>query len=262
MWLGVLVLVGGIIRQVYLRRTKVRAVSARRRRLIGRYDIILPRVFQRSESQSDVRSILLSALSTGSSASPSSCSSPTSTRPPSPIITTPAMPLIYESDIPLSPGSDETEVAPTGLYRFSARRVLHSAQAWVRSSFGSNPGARRRSSGRRRRSTLFFLPAIFTPSSRPAIRIHEQEDVDIPFIHTTPAVPQDDWSTYSGSSKPTKSDSGLIRSKSPRRQIDSYNANPPPPPYESDVESGPRSSWSASWSQNSQWSQWEGEELP
>jgi len=260
MWVGVLVLVGGVVRLLYVRRSKVRAISARRRRLIGRYDIILPRVFQRSESTGDVRPVFLSPLSAGNSTSPSSCSSPVSTRPPSPILTSPPMPLLYESDVPLSPVSDETEVVPTTStsYRFSAVQAVDSARAWLKTAFGSNQGARRRPAGRRRRSTLFFLPAIFTPSSRPAIRIHDQEDVDIPFIHTTPpvSVEDDSWHTYPGTSGPNL-DSGLTRSKSPRRQIEPYNSNPPPP-YESDAESGPR----AYRSHKSQWSQWEGEELP
>jgi len=257
MWLGVFVLSGGIVRLLYIRKTKVRSVSSRRRRLIGRYDIILPRVFQRSDaSQGDVRSIFLSAISGGSSTSPSSCSSPVSTRPPSPILTSPAMPLLYDSDVPLSPTSDEAEIVPnTGMpARFSATRVLHSARAWVRSSFGVSPGARRRPTGRRRRSTLFFLPAIFTPSSRPAIRIHDQEDIDIPFIHTPPTAPDDEWSSYPGVSRPGSA-SGLTRSKSPRRQFDSYNPAPPPP-YESSTGTGAQTNWNATWSK------WEGEELP
>lgn len=257
MWLGVFILAGGVARLLYIRRAKVRALSARRRLLMGRYDIILPRVFQRSDqSHTDARSIFLSVLPSGPSTSPSSCSSPISTRPPSPILTSPAMPLLYDSDIPLSPTSDEADLVTNSTFsRFSATRALHSARAWVRSSFGSNYTARRRPNGRRRRSTLFFLPAIFTPSSRPAIRIHDQEDVDIPFIRSPPPPTSDDeWNQYPAVSR-SKSDSIISRPKSPRRPFDTYSSNPPPP-YENNLGSEARSPWSGTWSQ------WEGEELP
>ncbi|KZT41180.1 hypothetical protein SISSUDRAFT_373526 [Sistotremastrum suecicum HHB10207 ss-3] len=160
MWIGLAILVIGVARLLWVRKSK-HSPSGRRRLLMGRYDIILPRAVHRNGHLAiDLGSFSLSATPATQPSSPAS-SSPLSSGPPSPLLTDvrrPLLPMAFEP--PASPISDESTTSGFGAATKQIRAaIITDAEA---SSFSSLPFLRLHplsiSAARAKRISLFLLP--------------------------------------------------------------------------------------------------------
>ncbi|KZS97669.1 hypothetical protein SISNIDRAFT_481572 [Sistotremastrum niveocremeum HHB9708] len=283
MWIGLAILVIGVARLLWVRKSK-HSPSGRRRLLMGRYDIILPRAVHRNGHLAiDLGSFSLSATPATQPSSPAS-SSPLSSGPPSPLLTDvrrPLLPMAFEP--PASPISDESTTSGFGAATSNAFR---GARDWVRASWGGRadrPRYHRANSGsnhHRRRSILFFLPAIFTPSSSVHLRSQSEEDIPLSPSRPTSRNSRNSRSrSHSRHVSPARDKKGDLRSVNfdtpedadigasgssfrfagaPRpAPISTRHASssPSPPPYERGART-PGSAWSTAWGE------WEGQPTP
>jgi len=254
------VIAGG--RMYLLKGQMVSPRIGRRRLMLGRYEVVLPRLrHDRDHTQLDVGSFSMSlprhnrddsstSLLTGRSSSPEP-SSPDEplTRYPNALI-----PLAFELT-PTSPTLSTTSTSSTAVEYNSVTDTIRRAGAWMINAItnGSEP---RRSRSRRRhaRGILFFLPAVLaprspTPESQPRSSIARREsgasDLDVP--------PRGTRTPRSRSPRPSDVEAGLETvplifgggsGKLPSGEYTPTTSSrpispPPPPPYASSRTTSP-----------------------
>ncbi|KAF8529045.1 nucleotide-diphospho-sugar transferase [Hysterangium stoloniferum] len=260
MWVGLVVLVIGIIRLLLQRQFKPHhGERSRRRFAFGRYDVVLPRAFQRDGRFHLDLGFVTVAESSGHTEPPSPTSSLSSDS--SQFGDHHVSPLSLDSRAP-SP-SATSDVVATDYSGSLVARLAHATRRagfWIRASVAGPGEGRARRHRSRNRGVMYFLPAIFTHSPRPA----EEHDVPLLAISSLPQRP----GSRSRTPTPFKHDAvddvilsghDVLYGRSRPPSDGSSTAAPqppppPPPPYENRGVSRP---WTA---RDGSWEEWTGEE--
>ncbi|KIJ56697.1 glycosyltransferase family 32 protein [Sphaerobolus stellatus SS14] len=225
MRIGAVILVLGVLRLLFQKRKKSpRRERSRRRFTLGRYDVVLPRAFQR-----DGRFHLdLGFNMQDPSTEPSSPLSSMSSEPSSPSLEHPLLPLTLTPRSG-SPISSQAEMEPPSF----VTRVGHAwrqAGVWVWASLNGPSDTRRPRRRNRSRGVMYFLPAIFTPASRHTVEHQHLE------VFTAGSGRR----LSSRSESPTTMKRELAEAEAAAEAAaarngegsSSVNMPPPPPPYE------------------------------
>ncbi|GJJ07480.1 hypothetical protein Clacol_001682 [Clathrus columnatus] len=212
MWIGVVILVLGTLKLLLQKRNRPKHGELLRRYFaFGRYDVVLPRVYQRDERyQVDFGFITMTEAPT---------------EPSSPISLASDSVSISESSIsPISLDSssffDHPETSKSFMSRVALK--LRRVPQWVVMSVAGSQEPRRR----RGRGVLYFLPAIFTLNTSRPTETHIEDNLPLlPTAHSRDTI------SRRSSSRPGS------RPRSPTLQKnndldDLVEASTRPPPYE------------------------------
>lgn len=226
MWVGLIILVAGIIRLVWQKKLKGQAGERDRRRFaFGRYDVVLPRAYHHDgRFHLDLGFVTVSNPS-GITLEPPTPTSSCSSEPPSPSRERTLLPVSFDMRSP-DVSRERTSVATI------ATQAFHRAGHWVRTSIAGHNDSRPRRRSNRSRGVMFFLPAIFTPSSPPALPEH-----DIPLLTSqTSVAPQGRSRSRSPLHQKNDSEDHILSDAGPhvsRNLPPSTSTIPvPPPSYE------------------------------
>ena len=243
MWVGFVVLAIGVTRLLLQKKRSDRIIRH------GGIEVLLPRAYQRNGRwHVDLGPFTLTARglasSTSSSSTPSSCpSSPTLDEE-----NVPMLPLSFDVDPLPSPSESisDDSISPSSSRRHNIVDLIFRAHNRILSKVR---GSRGRSSSRRNwgsRGVLFFLPAIFTPTSAPAAEVgsrlgsdsrpHSRSSSRMSATHSEKRSSGDDLesaATYGASVNLRMPGEGstqrLSRSSTPAPGVSDFD----PPPYSS-----------------------------
>lgn len=177
MWIGVIILVLGTLKLLLQKRVPSQRRELLRRYLaFGRYDVVLPRAYQRdgryhvdfgfitmAEASTEPSSPISSAVSDSASVSESSIS-----------------PLSLDGP----PFLDHSEISKSFMSRVALR--LRRVPQWVVMSVAGSPERPKR---RRSRGVLYFLPAIFTLNTSRPVEDHSEDDLPLlPTVHSRDTI--------------------------------------------------------------------------
>jgi inositol phosphorylceramide mannosyltransferase catalytic subunit len=257
MWVGLVILIIGITRLVWQKKSKGHHGERERRRIaFGRYDVVLPRAYHQDGSfHLDLGFVTMSEPS-GITTEPPTPTSSFSSEPPSPG-EHPLLPLSFGAR-PSSSGMPSDNSRESVSLAMIATRAFHQAGTWVRASVTgySESRPRRRSQNR---GVMFFLPAIFTPSSSPPLAEH-----DIPLLASQSSVAPQGRSRSRSPLHQRKDSEDLVLSDAGShtartQQPGSSTVRVPPPPYERSRGGPPHVS--AEWiAGEAGWDEWAGSE--
>ena len=231
MYVAMMFLAFSVVR-MYWRKKRGQSGGFRGRRyMFGRYEVILPRFQYDREhgTQLDLGpfSVALPAHGTGSITPTSTSSEPTSP------LDTPRLPATV-MPIPFDSYTSESGGAVAGAFR--------KAGTWFASAVSGPAGTPSRYDRRRRsRGILFFLPAIFHPSSSSRIPVSPEFDSSSqPLFDAEARVQSRSRSPQQGPSKDGDSTFESVPLMGGRLDASSHDASrrsstsaPPPPPYAS-----------------------------